>query len=473
MKKYICGAMLLFAASTFNISCTTENETGLVSEEGMEISILSYTFNNSAENLTVNVKSDNAWEAKSEGDWVSVEKTDDNTAVISVTENILKEMRSSNVVFSDGKTERTMKVEQLSSTFKGKFREISDAVSAAISRNGKFVACVKIIGYDEIYGNEIYSAALINIETGEETVIQLDEDYPVNEVAAVSDDGTKIIFKETMYNLCTSVWEKGEWSNLGKNDQQFVAEAASSDLSVVVGYAEDEDGKIDYRPWKITNGEFKYIEYPIVTVEGKPVLEPEIINPGDGGDPLEFWHNGGTLARGCSADGSVVYGSEWDKKSLVYWKNDEMVFIAKQEYDNTEDHFNINMAAKQNTAISQNGKYIVSNAKNINGMTSGVCVDTDSKTVRYIQADAMFFTVDDNGNIFGATPSLWPSSGVVLKAGSEDMIKLSDWFKEKGVSISNDRYIKSISTDGKTLLGSHALNNGFRMIEIPFYVCFE
>lgn len=214
------------------------------------------------------------------------------------------------------------------------------------------------------------------------------------------------------------------------------------------------------------------------TFEG---LEPELLQiPEENMNGTQL--RNGAMARGCSEDGSVVYGSEWDTQGVVYWKNGEMKYIAKEtaiarttlvsnmftgELDEVEDYAYLKKNAER-YCISPNGRYIActfydfytdeSGSEPSSDINYPALVDTETgEAILFDKAGfmkSMGTTASNDGTLFGNTTDSGDPQGYVFTKGTSSGVPVGEWMmSEYGIITDNNRYVMNISADNNTVSG--------------------
>ncbi|MFI3324468.1 MAG: BACON domain-containing protein [Rikenellaceae bacterium] len=318
---------------------------------------------------------------------------------------------------------------------------------------------------DDYYANP----TLIDMRTGETTYFDLvDNDYVVS---CVDDNGNIFLNSSWMtdgmrVDATTGVAEAIEvpdgYSAGGVN-------AVSADGSVWVGYAciatsEVVDG---FGSW-----------YPMKWVNGVPELLPSSEYNGTGVQYV--WY--GVVARGCSDDGSIIYGSIMDFSESVYWTADneykiiaeEMVEFYETDYTDNEFRYYLTAGARcyaDNQRISPNGKYLSFRYVNdTEGTQYPGYLDIETE-VLYLMTDYSGYdimTLTDDLDIVLYSSSSYLVSTTMLLASGEKM-STNDWLEENyGLQIEDDRAVMQIGSNG-TVFGWEYSNYTY----IPWWLQFE
>ena len=438
MKSSIKYAMIAAAAIFCIASCTTENN-----KDYINLSVEAYTFSYTGEDsITVTVNTNaGEWTATTNNDFIQIGEKTDNSVVISVLPNTTDEQLSGTVNFTAGTATATFIVTQLESMFRSSYRQFDNKSIGVMSRNGRYYAYVTVYSPDGTnFDDQCY---IVDFLTGEETEFALEEPGQgvgyYDSVQAISDDGKTLILGNTLAVL-TELYVNGERIPVSCEPgySNPYLQNMSADGSVIVGAVTDDNADFYFvAPSVWINGEQTILSTPEYNALGQELAC-------------------GVYLRGCSDDGSIIFGSEWDTYGLVYYKNDRMYNIGVENSEvSGNEVVTIPYLEASFFNISPNGKYIVCNYRK-NGAEYPFRVNTETGQFSYLSAGSgcAAATVDDNGLVFGYTPVMNAMSGVVLDFDAQTQESLSDWMQRvKGIEITNDRWINQISTNGKAMAG--------------------
>lgn len=423
-------AAFLLAISTFAVSCQKDDS----KNEYLQLETGSYTFDNKGNSrYGIAVYSNAEWEAKPDADWIRIIERVDDSLFVTVTENENNDMRSGKITFTAGTASADFIVEQLGKSFRGKFIDFANITGRmAFSRNGKYAAGMRRIGLE----SSRYNPIIFNLETGEEKV--LDEVNKYGMFQFVSNDAT-VMCMGLSEAATTDLYINGELTVLSLPDGYRAPryQDMSADCNIIVGYCLDNQGK--YAPVKWVNGEPIILEYPEKDLWGEK-------NPS------------GAMARGCSDDGSIIYGSDWSHGSngTIVWTEEGMTYIGaapgyNEVYDDGEHAVctGIIKYAEFNS-ISKNGRYLAASYKDENLVCHPCLIDLETMEITdYRDIDGLGYTANNNGVLFTGSPSYGGcTEAYISNDNGSALIPASDWFKEKyGIAISNDRFVE-IAGDG-------------------------
>lgn len=453
MKKYLS----LFLGTLLMSACTDEQDF-----DQIYLSRSSYAFDAVGGSMTVEVKSNATWSAEKEAQWLTLAPSEDRTSItLTATPNTTGKTRTAVVTFTAGAAEaRRLSLTQQNEVFGGRFADLHDLASRpAFSCNGRFFASLVTEGYLEDGNTAIQAPVVVDALTGERR--QLEGSTTYASLRAVSDDGQVIAI-----NLGSS----GGGTLLLKGDERITpevaghsgarVEAVSADGSVWVGYAQNTTTRA-YAPIKWTNGTPEILPSPELNMRGT-----ELRN--------------GAMARGCSADGSVVYGSEWDSQGLLYWKNGQLRYPAQESAETktilTSTMFGelvevevacyIRMTAEP-YCMSPNGRYIGTGFHDYksNGddapaseVVYPALVDTETGEVHIMKFESVTkqakgMKADDEGYCYGNSTDAGNPQGWVYDYRGPSMTPVDEWMQSRyGVLIDQNRYILCVSGD-KQIVG--------------------
>lgn len=429
MKKFliaILSGILLFT------SCTENQNT-----DSLWTSISSYTFGSKGgEKIGISVKSSGEWTVQPSADWIITETINKDSLVISANANETGEYRNGTVTVTSGTAVSEILIEQMDDRFNGLIVDLpfTPIYGAAISNNGRYVAGVihELVGADEWKRTPL----VIDLQTGEKTYLEPSEKYLG--VQAISDDAKTIVFTDVPNALC--------YLNIDGQEQEIILpegcrnpgiSAMSADGSIMVGYCQREYFNL---PIKWINGEPEILDYPTDTPSG-------------------FELTNGCMARGCSADGNVIYGSEWDSFGFMYWIEGDLNYISRDIAEPDGENLVPTLVLfAENLNISNNGNYI--------GLSYGtawekipVVLDTRKGEYSVIEniSDGSGLGASDNGYIFCGSPSVGNLYGHVYDINTNTTYSTSEFFKDKyGITLSDDRIITKTNTSNTVFFGLRA-----------------
>lgn len=452
--KTVFKYLSIFFLFVMPISCTETIEL-----DQLYISLSSYTFDSGTDVVRVDVSANVEWTIENDNEWISVDASQC-SVLLTASANESDEPREGIIRFVANDIERQFQVYQLSKSYTGKFVEVDYATSAVFSKNGRFHAGVKTELLQD-GATTIATPVVIDSYTGEMTEYDGDADYET--VRAISDDGR--IFSVTTYSGGSVVFVDGTPTRLEVEgcNKWVEVEGMSSDGSIMVGYAQDSETKL-YVPVKWTNMQPEILEHPDVSAIGQ-----ELYN--------------GSMARGCSEDGSVIYGSEWDTYGLIFWKDGKMYYPGKdfakektilvQWGDGSMKEF-VDYCVVQilgdRFSMSPNGKYIAAMMNDFvdygpdspsGWVNYAAVIDTEKYELLVVKGDfkdITALTVDNNGICYAGTPSELVSQGYVFDCNgfpeNPAIIPAPDWLKQKyGIEVNDNRLVTGVSSNNNIIYG--------------------
>lgn len=446
MIKYIAAAL---SALTLTAACT---ET--VMKDQIYLSHSSFTFKPQGETVEVKVDANTDWTVSGQPEWITVADQSDTSIFITAAANDADQMRDGAVEFKAGTASKTLVISQLGKSFTGKFVDVNYAAKVNFSRNGRFHAGV-VQEYLSDGNTTVTFPLIVDSYTGEQVKYDGDQDY--SEVRAISDDGKT--FAVMLNSGGTVLFKDGQPTKLEMSGYMWITvEAMSSDGSVMVGYAQSEETRA-FVPVKWTNMQAEVLEMPETNSWGETLYN-------------------GAMARGCSEDGSVIYGSEWDNRGLIYWRDGEMHFPGKDEAQIKDVIIESWMGIQEGQALctvtkaaepysmSPNGRYIATgfNDYKDNGdqpstaLNYAAIVDTETGEVHYVKSDFLNeitgISVDNDGICYGGTPATGVSEGYVIDYKTSSVTPITEWMQTKyGIVVDMDRIVLGVSSDGNIING--------------------
>lgn len=432
---------LVFAA------CTTE----YITEDYIEISRSSYSFRQK-DSVAIVVNSNTQWTAVSSDEThFQTEQKGEDTLIVRAFPDELGMSVSGTVTFTAGAASKMLEVEILQEHFSGSFVDYPILSRGAISPSGKYAAYLEEKSYDS------RKAVRYNLENGasEEMVVPQSQKM-FDGVLAISDDGRTVIFEDNQ-NATSEVYRDGELLNLaipegGKNP---TPQAMSADGTIFVGWYRAPERPFN-RPVKWTNSgaEYELLDYPTESI-------------------AETGVGNGVMARGCSADGSVIYGSEWRAQGLLFWKDGELynpgIDYGKLEFDENNPYkayVSRIVLYSDVRKISPNGKYLAASYiyfdEDHYEHECPVLIDTENYEVQILKEldNTTALTVTDDGIVFGGTPTYGASQGLIIDFDAKKSIPISEWFmSNKGIVVEDNRFIY-YSPDPNIYFGCKRVDNG-------------
>lgn len=440
------GAALGLAASSCTESTTTETDY-------INLSVTSFTFASEGETLNLEVQASSIsgedWNYQGGAEWLTAERSGD-TLKLTAASNKGGELRETSLSFLCGEAETVLSLTQLAGNFPGGFVNLSTEQNK-FSINSKFCASYRLENPAD-GGAQIFIPIVINTETGEETVYEGSSEY--SNIRAVSDDGRMLSL--TVGSIGCALLIDGERVDIPTPSgyQNPVISAFSEDGSIMVGYVSEISGYA-YHPVSWVNMTPMVLDIPETDMNGEDLFS-------------------GAMARGCSADGSIIYGSEWDTQGFIYWDENGMHFAGKESsitrpisyMGMTIDMPAYFMKTAESYSISQNGRYVAGTFNDWmpNGDGTYMASSMSYPAVYDIQEDSLIVFeeysghtahfADNEGRVFGGVAG---KGYVYTESGATPV---EEWLaSEYGLVVDGDRYIMNISEDGRRLSGWRSVMN--------------
>lgn len=444
---------IMSAAITVVLAATGCSETE-VSSVGLQYS--QYSFSSEADTLTVSVDfAGQEWETQAEAEWVQAVKQDAGSLVIMVGPNSSRDSREAVVSVFTQDISETIRIRQEGFIPDVKMTDFYDVLGDVVmSRNGRFVA------YPYLSTNLSRIPMVTDMETGEEFDYAGVVDGYIT-ILAIADDGQTLLIQNS--NMEPALLDKDGMEILSIAPyESFEPCAMSSDASVIVGVAE-KDGAGMPAVWK--DGAITELECPAEDPVGNDLLP------------------GNVYVKGCSSDGSVIYGAEYRSGSygLIYWKDGVLhnpgndyaevveVLVAFGSY--------LSRSTRANTVAydeEMNGCFLTSpdgrwmTAKFVTYEqrdeesaaiihTCPVIIDLTTGEMTKVEAninESMGLAVDDSGMIFGVGAGFNGTNGFVFDPATQQAVSISDYFKNTyGVLLDVDRDIRMVGDSGSAFIG--------------------
>lgn len=457
--KSLLTPILLFAALALS-GCQTESSDYIKLSEG------GFSFlgaNN--EPKTIEVTSNLSWTAKSlDETWLKVTSTS-TSITLTVTDNETGVERSSEIVVTAGGLVKELIVNQMpkDSDFY-RFRTLHNEfqLGNVISPSGKYIGGLKV-GLDE-EGNYVFYPTIIDIAT--DVRIEMGP-YPKDLLSlygpmAMTDQGELILHDESLsnfvFNVNTDTYKLVE----DFDGSRPSVSSTSADGKTWIGYVHSVSKNLSM-PMKWVNGVPELLPLPDKAVRGK-----------------DFHY--GAQARGISADGSIIYGTEWENNdyAMIYWdkqgnvhpvgKREITGVIQRPDWDNDGELGDYNLIGcmvswSGKTNISETGKYIAgtyhreflaSDGKTVVGEYCAAFYNTETdETILFEDlGDSSGLAVTDEGIGFVGIPSGPVASGTVVDVKNGTILGTSqEWALQRyGIHLP-DGYITYICAGGEVFMG--------------------
>lgn len=404
----------------------------------------SYSFGSMPDTVSILIESNVDWTADRDAGWLLAEKTVDEDGrqwlTVSVLENEEIEPRTASVILSAGTVSVNITFMQNGASFTGLFEYLSEypyTYGVISSQNVKYV-----IGMKDADAEGYYIPEIINVETGERRELEATNEYDY--AVAVSDEGDDYILNSRRYGGY-AVYVDDQLVELTAPEGYKISGAAvegmSGDGRVIVGALYSEESGTGRFPCKWVDGVCEILERPDSSAYGTPTGAY------------------GTLARDCSADGSVIYGTEWSSSSfaLCFWRDGEM-FYPGGDYAEMNGYLADRICkTAEYGGLSPNGKWLAARFEN---GTYPVIINTDTYEVNIlkdISSDMTGMTCSDDGLLFAASPSMGCTSGHVIDPVAGTCVSTQEYFKtEYGLNLSSGLIISKVSDDKTRYFGYQA-----------------
>ena len=486
-KNLFLGGILAFCAAAVLTGCTTGTEETL---QYVNLSQVSCSFlGEGNQPLVIEVKASPAtWEATPGATWVKVERTDDRTLTVTVDDNDTGAERSTTIAIVADQASQEIRVNQLAKDNEfARFRKLDTfQMGAAMSPSGKYAGgFTASIAADDSWQ---YSPTIVDLETGE--VYEFgpfpESLYYLHQTMAITDQG--LLFISDGYN--------GGQIAIDTSGEIFIPEApagyrfrpeiqaTSADGKYWVGFAQNESG---------SNGG---LTHPLLWIDGVPHELPMLdLNYRD----EEIWV--GVMARGISADGSIIYGTSWENSDfgMLYWKNDganieKPQWVGKDvretatvrmsnngiEYDYT--CVNGIICQAWNTQVSPSGKWIAGRYRKefdpetkqrVDEPEYAAFYNTETETTvivdDYGESGGRFVTDDGIGFIGIGTLAVSEGKVYDLNTGT-DLGSTQDWIYDNYGIVIPAGYVNYISADGKYVFGTALHESALGKSFLSWYV---
>lgn len=409
---------------------------------------------------SIEVTASGAWQADAGASWLTVERQDD-YLLLAAADNDSGMERVTEIVITSGSATAGIKVIQMapeSSMYRYRILKTFD-MGAKMSKNGRYVGGnIKALLPDETWENY---PTIIDLETDE--WIQLgpfpNSLFNLELPFAISDEGT-IFFLDANTNACVGFNLAGDYF-LPANAKDFnllpSVQSISADGRIWVGFGMDDVLAFGgmYRPLKWTDGG---------TPEVLPVPELNFRN-----EP----YVAGVMARGCSADGSVIYGSTWDNLDcgMLYWKDGKVDWAGS---DVRRIHTEINRYGEEEicvdamrcmadlTQISPNGKWIAGAYRyeimedgNYHIETYPAVFNTETGKTVIIKdyGERVVSHITNDGIVCIANSSYLPNNGFMYDVNTQTNLgSVQEWILSTYGIIAPMGYIRHVSPDGQYLM---------------------
>ena len=415
----------------------------------------------------IEVAASGPWSAETGASWLTVTEEAEGI-VLAAADNKADSERRTEITIACGQATAHITVIQMAPEHRtNRYRILKTFdMGAVLSKNGRYAAGnVKTVRTDDVWENR---PTVIDIETDE--WIQLGP-YPnslfnIELPFAISDEGT-IFFLDANTSACVGFNLAGDYflpANAEGHELLPSVQSISADGRIWVGWGLDDVLAFGgmYRPLKWTDGG---------TPEVLPVPELNFRN-----EP----YVSGVMARGCSADGSVIYGSTWDNLDygMLYWKDGKVDWVGSdvREVRTVQiengigemiDYNIVNgmICTAELTNISPNGRWIAGtyrtedypSPRNYVQARYPAFFNTETGTTTIVkdfgEGSAAHVTDDGLGIILVGT--FLPSSGIVYDIENQVSLgSVQEWVLDNYHMVIPMCYITYMTPDKSSMIGS-------------------
>lgn len=412
--------------------------------------------------LTVQIEASQSWSAQPDASWLTADKTDETTLTISAADNTEPNEREAIVTVTAGNAIAYITINQLGYEANIHYRELTRfQYDAAISPSGTYAGGF-IYSVDEM-SNGFFQPVIIETATDNWHYLETYPQslYDLTTTSAITDDGKLFINNNNGGgNVIFSVSEEPivpDASAAGFTTLPTIT-ATAADATTWVGYSQGDDGM--YYPLVWRNGVAEKLPWPEKNFRDEAFLN-------------------GIIARGISADGSVIYGSTWDNYDfgMVYWKNGEVKYVGEDVHEVTpitvetvvgpvETHMANGMTATAELyKVSPNGEWIAGTYRTEAATGDGGAPVTSGYTAAFYNtveektyliegfATAIGVTNDGIGFVSKTNIALTSCNVYDIKNGI-DMGNINDWVLQNyGYILPQETYAQFASADGHVLFG--------------------
>lgn len=469
MKNYLPKSILLFCLSTLILIGCTEN----TPDPYIKLSEGSLTFlADDTQSQKLEVAASSAWTAEPSVTWIKLDVTS-TSIVVTVDPSDAPQERIGKITIKSLEVTKEVAVYQLPMDSRSsRYRRPNVAQSLVVSPNGKYIGGFLMqIDESDAY---TYEPFIIDLATDEWHKFG---PYPaslfkIQKSSCISDDG-KLFLKDLDGGILFDL-------NDEENDYVIVGAPSGFNYKPTVSFtSSDSSTWVGY----VMGGG---LAWPIVWKDGlsKALERPET----DFRETPWDDNSNGLMARGCSADGRIIYGSTWtnydygmvywDEAGKVHWVGEDVRKVTKvQRLDYRGQLYDYNLVDGMSSAssphhISPNGKYICGDLRIEKLAEDKVTVleefypafyntETKKTTVFWDQVGNMALCTSDDGIGVIGHGRQGISSGVVVNVENETLLGTTqEWIQENyGLTVSAG-YIEYICAGNETMLGIVAIPGG-------------
>ena len=436
-------ALLVFA-----IGCKDEKA------DYINLSLNSFTFSpNGSEEVTISVDASQSWSVDYENKWVVEKGKNSNSIVLSAMPTQSGVDRTAKLIFRAGEAMEIVYLSQLGTNVNYILLEPNSAVTV-ISPNGKYIGGVASSIVNTVYE---FTPFIINVATGTRT--EKPKLTDAHTPSCISDNGDLILLEEA--KMTSKYYDNNALVALKipEGMRNPNVSANSSDGKILVGFAQ----RIEDRRY-----------YPIKWVDKEPeimeVVEKDLLDV-----PVDI----GIYARGCSADGSIIYGAIADDQTALYWKDGKINFLGKDKikvHSITINHTGQDVSFlvsdrpvfyADKTSMSPDGKYLATTFSEVSAPNKyevttyyPAYFDFDKEVLTIIRDLPAGFdngsgsTISNDGILTFGCPAIGYTDAFVYDINSKIIQSVPTFVKEEyGVTVGKSTLITRMTNESKTLFG--------------------
>lgn len=449
MRNIIKTLAISSAVLAAMASCTEKAEIG----DYINLSVSGYVFGATGTDSVVVGVTTNAgdWSVSSDASFIEVGEQRGDSVTIKAARNMEDKTLEGTVTFTAASAVKVLNVSQMPASFRGFVKVLPTTARGTMSRNGEWFGWVDVtLGADDEWHEKGYLMNMLTKEVEEIPVPALEDmesGTRADEVAAISDDGRRMLVG-TGNSIEWKYYVDGEIVplELPEGYDQCQPQNFNADGTVVVGsVVKSVPGSTSiFHPCKWVNGEAMVMEYSHESAYGK------------------YYENGSmTYVRGCSADGTICYGSEWETQCLQFWDEDGTLHnigidnLEVHTGENGMDGFTRLQMFAEFWNISNDGRYIVCEMASVGtgAAPEGLAiVDTKLETYEVFEnaSGGNYITEDGRLVFLGGTYG----SIAVFDTETGESMGFSDWMQTQwGVTPPASSWPRLASYDLKSFAG--------------------
>ncbi len=312
MRTSLAKLLTVAAAALFAVSCTEKQE----EPKTMTLDPASLSFKGKeAEPQTVNVNCDASWKATADAKWLTITPGEKSFTVTAADNGTTAPKEGTVTVAAEGYDSAVLTVTQeaAAEVAESYYRYFSELLpfSMAMSPSGRYVAGLR----QEVEGdNFTYFPFIMDLATGEEHHLDGIPDtlFEMEDPNCVTDQGLVYyshgITHTVMVDLDNTHTDMPVFEGYKYAPNVYGTSADGSIFVCSASRYNEAVGTSHSIPLKVVDGIPSELEFPNVSFRGNPVKQAC-----------------GIIMRGCSLDGSVCWGTDWQgfDGGLCYWTNDD------------------------------------------------------------------------------------------------------------------------------------------------------